>query len=47
VEQAKSDVERGFYLHPELYGEDEEKGIEWAHHSELLRQLRALAAKRP
>lgn len=30
VEQEKPESERGFYLQPELYGQPEEKGIEWA-----------------
>jgi hypothetical protein len=30
VEEAKPDSERGFYLRPELYGQPEEKQLEWA-----------------
>jgi len=30
VEVEKPEAERGFYLHPELYGAPEEKGILWA-----------------
>ena len=30
-------VERGYYLHPDLYGAPPEKQIEWARHPELKR----------
>jgi hypothetical protein len=36
VEEAKVENERGFYLHPELYGQSPEKGMEWARHPEKL-----------
>jgi hypothetical protein len=41
VEQEKSDAERGFYIHPELYGQPEEKQTEWARHPEMMRQVKA------
>ena len=31
VEENKPQDERGFYLHPEVYGQPEKKGIEYAH----------------
>ncbi|MBZ5546279.1 MAG: hypothetical protein LAO07_21885 [Acidobacteriia bacterium] len=31
VEEEKPVAERGHYLHPELFGQPKEKGIEWAH----------------
>jgi len=40
VEEAKPERERGFYLHPELYGAPAEKGIEWARHPETMKALR-------
>jgi hypothetical protein len=40
VEQEKSERERGHYQHPELYGQPEEKGLEWARNPELMRQLK-------
>jgi trimeric autotransporter adhesin len=40
VEQAKPDRERGYYIHPELYGAPEEKGIEWARHPEIMKRVR-------
>ncbi len=45
VEQDKPAKERGFYLHPELFGAPEEKSIDWARHPELMRQLKGEAAK--
>ncbi|HLW88062.1 MAG TPA: hypothetical protein VKR57_06180 [Terriglobales bacterium] len=45
VEQDKPARERGFYLHPELYGAPQEKGIEWARHPETMKVLRARGTK--
>ena len=38
VEQEKPEKERGSYLHPKLYGQSEEKGLEWAQHPEKMRK---------
>lgn len=40
VEEVKSEAERGYYLHPEAYGQPEEKGIAEARRSEITLQLR-------
>ena len=40
VEQSKSAKERGYFIHPELYGAPGDKGVEWARHPQLMRQLR-------
>jgi hypothetical protein len=40
VEEAKSEKERGYYLHPEAYGQSEERGVEWARRPELMRQIK-------
>ena len=45
VEEAKSDVEKGFYLYPRLFGAPEEKGMEWAHHSDVMRQMKGAQQK--
>jgi hypothetical protein len=37
VEEEKPVAERGRYLHPELYGQPKEKGVEWAHRPEQMR----------
>jgi hypothetical protein len=39
VEKEKPDTERGYYLHPELYNQPEEKGISWAQNPDLMRQM--------
>ena len=38
VEELKSGKERGFYLHPELYGAPEEKGVLWARDPKAMKQ---------
>jgi hypothetical protein len=45
VEEAKSARERGYYIHPELYGASEEKQIEWARHPEMMRRIRETREK--
>jgi hypothetical protein len=39
VEEEKSDKTRGFYLHPELYGQPNEKSVDWAERPELMRDM--------
>ncbi len=41
VEEEKTGVERGAYLHPELFGEPKEKGIEYARRHETLSEEQA------
>jgi hypothetical protein len=40
VESAKSVAERGYYLHPDLYGAAQEKGMGWAHHPEQMGRMK-------
>jgi hypothetical protein len=40
VEEQKDARERGFYIHPELYGAPQEKQIEWAHNPELMKRTK-------
>jgi trimeric autotransporter adhesin len=40
VEQLKGAYDRGYYIHPELYGAPAEKGIEWARYSSLMRRAK-------
>jgi hypothetical protein len=40
VEEEKNARERGYYLHPELYGAPEEKGIAWARHPDLMKRMK-------
>jgi hypothetical protein len=37
VEEEKPVAERGLYLHPDLFGQPKEKGIQWAHRREQMR----------
>jgi hypothetical protein len=39
VEEEKHARERGFDLHPELYGAPEEKQIEWARHPRMMKKM--------
>jgi len=45
VEEEKLPVERGHYIHPELYGAPEERGIEWARHPQLMKKMKDGRAK--
>jgi trimeric autotransporter adhesin len=45
VEEEKSTRERGFYIHPELYGAPAEKQIEWARHPQVMMQIQEIRAK--
>jgi len=40
TEENKSEKERGFYLHPELYNQPEEKNIEWARPAEMVQKMK-------
>ena len=39
VEQEKGARERGYYIHPELYGAPKERGIAWVRHPEAMRPV--------
>lgn len=40
VEEVKPTAERGFYRHPELFSQPEEKGVDWARHPEMMKQMK-------
>src|SRR5262249_50323072 len=40
VEEAKSEKERGHYLHPEAFGQPQERGVGWANHPELMNRIK-------
>ena len=42
VEEPKPLAQRGYYMHPELYGQPTEKQIEWKRQPEQMRRLKAL-----
>ena len=39
VEQAKPASERGYYMHPELFGQQAERQTEWGRHPEQMRRM--------
>jgi hypothetical protein len=43
VDEAKPAADRGFYLHPKLYGKPEEKGLDYRHRPRELRQSARLS----
>ena len=43
VEENKPEVERGHYLHPELFGQPAEKAIEWSRNPQLMQRLKERA----
>ena len=45
VEQVKPEKERGSYLHPELYGAQEESGVLWARDPKAMSQWKAARTK--
>ena len=45
VEQEKPELERGFYLHPELYGAPEEEGVLWATAPKAMQRWKEARAK--
>ena len=46
VEEEKAGIERGHYLHPEAFGQPNERGVEWAHRPELIRKIKEQQAPR-
>jgi hypothetical protein len=44
VEEMKSEKERGFYRHPELYNAPPEKSISWARHPRVMKPMKAARA---
>ena len=45
VEQTKEAKERGFYLHPELYGAPKEKSVAWADYPETMKMAKKIREK--
>jgi trimeric autotransporter adhesin len=45
VEVQKPERERGYYLHPELYGAPEEKNVEWARQPDAMQRMKARQVK--
>ncbi len=40
IEEAKSERERGYYLHPEAFAREEERSIRWANQPEVIREIK-------
>jgi hypothetical protein len=40
VEEKKSDQERGYYIHPEVFDQPADKGIEWVRNPALMRKVK-------
>lgn len=40
VEENKPERERGYYLHPEVYDQPEERSVNWARNPEMMRQMK-------
>jgi hypothetical protein len=45
VEETKKPKEQGYYLNPGLYGQAEEKGMEWARHPQMMKRVKATREK--
>ena len=41
VEELKDAVEKGHYIHPEVFGQPEEKSVDWARDPERMKELKA------
>jgi hypothetical protein len=46
VEEEKPELERGHYLHPDLYSQPEEKGVDWARNPRLMQHMKEMRKKR-
>jgi hypothetical protein len=46
VEEAKPEQERGYFLNPDVFGQPEEKSINWLYHPDLMREARAIEERR-
>lgn len=40
VEENKTEQERGYYIHPQAFGQPEEKSVQWAPYPEMMRQAK-------
>jgi hypothetical protein len=45
VEEDKPVRERGSFLHPEVFGQPEERGVEWAQHPEMMQRMKETRSK--
>ena len=47
VEEDKAPAERGYFLHPELFGQPEEKNLEWARRPDLMKRITETRKQKP
>ena len=47
VEEDKPVAERGYFLHPELYGQPEEKNVEWIRRPDLMKKVKGTRKQTP
>jgi hypothetical protein len=47
VEEEKDARVRGFFIHPELYGAQPERQIQWARHPRTMKHMKAMAQRKP
>ena len=47
VEEEKPQGERGYYLHPELFGQTEDRDIEWVRRPELMNRIKGIKQRLP
>jgi hypothetical protein len=45
VEETKPEVERGSYLHPDVFDQPDERNVEWARRPELMRRIKQMREK--
>ena len=47
VEEEKTELERGFYLHPQSFNQPEERHVEWARRPELMKRIKGARLQNP
>lgn len=47
IEELKAAPERGYYLHPQAFGQPEEKGLDWARDPEKMKEMKAQRDRQP
>src|SRR5215467_12042457 len=45
VEETKPEIERGSYLHPDVFDQPDERNVEWARRPELMRRIMQMREK--
>ena len=45
VEETKPEIERGSYLHPDVFNQPEDRDVEWARSPEMMRRISQMREK--